>query len=293
MRKRIILLALIAVLLLVTPAAASAPGIAVVVNGQPIAASAIVIDQSVFVPLRAVSEALGAEVGWDGATNTVTVALEPPPPVIQTVEKEVQVEVPVPSFDAAGIYEKAMSASYVVYVINNEGEGHGSGFAVGDPDIVVTAYHVVNHPNARIAAYTPTGRFCLATVIATDVAHDIAVLRISDPSQRAPGEPFTPPTALELATDKPRVGEEVGLISAPGKTLDFAFAMTVGRVALVSHRDSSIVIDITGAEGSSGGPLIDAEGNVVGVLVAGRVEQPYFVAAVPASDIAALLATIK
>lgn len=283
MRTRVFLLVTIAALLVAVPTVASAPGIAVVVNGQPIAASAVVINQSVYIPLRAVSESLGATVGWDGTTNTATVDLAQPAPVV--VEKEVRVVVPVVAFDAVAIYEKARTASYIIDVRNSEGYGHGSGFAVGSPNTIVTAYHVIDHSGARIAALGKGGDLHPATVIATDTAHDIAVLRIQDPRDWA--------TALELAAARPKVGAEVGLVSTPGDTLDFYLAMTVGRVALASNRNGSIVIDGTAYEGSSGGPFIDGDGKVVGMQATGYVKTPNFVTAIPAEAIAALLATVK
>lgn len=45
-----------------------------VVNGQVVNAEAKLIDGTTYVPLRAVAEMLGANVGWDGETSTVTVA---------------------------------------------------------------------------------------------------------------------------------------------------------------------------------------------------------------------------
>ena len=48
----------------------AADGVSVFVNDRPISADAFIQDDSTYVPLRAVSEALGAKVDWDEATRT-------------------------------------------------------------------------------------------------------------------------------------------------------------------------------------------------------------------------------
>jgi len=63
---------------LAQPARAAAGGIQVFVNGQRLSldVSPVVQDGRTLVPLRAITEGLGAEVDWDGATGTVTVSLD-------------------------------------------------------------------------------------------------------------------------------------------------------------------------------------------------------------------------
>ncbi len=291
MRRRVLLLALVAALLLVTPAAASAPGIAVVVNGQPLAAPAVMVNSSVYVPLRAVGEALGAEVGWDGATNTVTVALEPPPPVVRTIERTVTVSVP--SYDAASIYRSSRSAMYYIHVQYQGGEGGGTGFAVGSTGTIVTANHVIDYPNATIAVTDNSGGRQTAKVVAVDAAKDIAILGILSPGVGT--------TALKLTESTPDIGDELGLISCPVGDIPesteevnpLLFALTVGRLSGYQASADCLVVDTTAYAGSSGGPLLDRHGNVVGMLVTGFQYMPNFHGAVPAAAIAALLATVK
>ena len=58
------------------PLIAAAPAINVQMNGEPLAfsdAAPEAVDGRTFVPLYAVTEALGAEVGYDGAASTITI----------------------------------------------------------------------------------------------------------------------------------------------------------------------------------------------------------------------------
>ena len=55
------------------------PGIQIVLDGEPVtpkdaagnAVEPFTIDGTTYLPVRAIGEALGLEVGWDGSTNTV------------------------------------------------------------------------------------------------------------------------------------------------------------------------------------------------------------------------------
>ena len=71
---------------LIAPGAVFAQNIAVVVNGDPVVFSGMgprQVNGRVLVPLRGVMEKMGAYVGWDPSTKTVTASLKPglrPPP---------------------------------------------------------------------------------------------------------------------------------------------------------------------------------------------------------------------
>jgi hypothetical protein len=67
------LLAFVMVLVMAFPAVADAP-VAVVVNGVTLSTPGLLINGSTYVPLRAVSEGLGAKVDWDGSRAIVETA---------------------------------------------------------------------------------------------------------------------------------------------------------------------------------------------------------------------------
>jgi len=64
------------VFMLVSPAIADAP-VNVIVNGKILSTPGLVINDRTYVPLRAVSEGLGAQVDWDGSQAIVTSVKEP------------------------------------------------------------------------------------------------------------------------------------------------------------------------------------------------------------------------
>ncbi len=76
-RRLIILLAVLALLGLTGGLLAYTGGIRIYVDGEPLAAQAIVSDGVTYVPLRAISDAFGVAVEWDQARQAVYVGEKP------------------------------------------------------------------------------------------------------------------------------------------------------------------------------------------------------------------------
>ena len=147
----------------------------------------------------------------------------------------------------------------------------GTGFVIA-PERVVTAAHVVDGANGP-SVITPdqelTGR-----VLAVDRALDVALLEVSGLS--AP--------AIEFASSPPRVLDEV---YAFGNPLGGGTSASRGIVSAVS--DETIQTDAAVNPGNSGGPLLDADGQVVGVVVSKDAEAEGVSFAVPAASVQAFL----
>jgi serine protease Do len=132
----------------------------------------------------------------------------------------------------------------------------GSGFYLG-PDILVTAEHVV----AACASVTlADGR--PVEVLATDRALDVAALRAPAPARRW----------LSLAERRPRLGQRVHAAGFPYYSIaGTSLNLTGGNVsALAGVDDDARFFSFTAPvqPGNSGGPLIDARGAVLGLVVA-------------------------
>lgn len=154
-------------------------------------------------------------------------------------------------------------------VIIKSGEGGGTGFLIGSKGYVLTCAHVVPVLGDPEVSYRSRegGRVVMQTakaeVIATDQALDLALLKIRT------ARPL-PVVRLDAAA-RLEVGEAVSTIGHPGlgrKTLDYT--MTQG---IISNRareiDGRPYIQTTAAvnPGSSGSPLFDGRGNVIGLVV--------------------------
>ena len=137
----------------------------------------------------------------------------------------------------------------------------GTGFIVA-PDRVMTNEHVVNGCN-RIILRTPDGRWLAATPPArVDAALDLAVLAV--PGLPGPVLPFRAGPAVRRGESVVAYGFPLaGLLSSDPK-------LTRGEVnGLAGLQDNRNQIQISAAvqPGNSGGPLLDMQGHVVGVVV--------------------------
>lgn len=155
-----------------------------------------------------------------------------------------------------------LSASVVMiecYDIHGSLYSTGSGFVAYQDNIIVTNYHVIEQEAYQIYVLTEDGRKIHVTqVLAYDAEKDIAILKLSAASNLMP---------LPLGnSDNLLKGDTVVAIGSP---LGLLNSISEGIVSGVAH-DSLNTIQFTAAisHGSSGGPLFDEHGNVVGVTYA-------------------------
>jgi len=164
--------------------------------------------------------------------------------------------------DAASIFRSAASsladslARAVVQVRTRDTGSGGAGLIWGSTGLVVTNAHCV--PNGETIELSSGGRWREARVIAYHPPHDLALL-----ASRSLGA-----TSLELRdAESLRSGE---LLFAHGHPLGVRDALAMGVLHDVARDRRTgaprwIVADVRLAPGNSGGPLVDAEGRLVGI----------------------------
>ena len=140
-----------------------------------------------------------------------------------------------------------------VFVVTS-GNSLGSGFAVGE-NCIVTNAHVLDNPN-NIVLTTYAGETHTAYLVSYDQDKDIAVLGIKDAK-------FTPLTIADYKTLN--TGDDVYAIGAPKS---MAYTLTKGVISAKEREIGKykyIQTDAAINEGNSGGPLLNDEGNVIGI----------------------------
>jgi serine protease Do len=157
--------------------------------------------------------------------------------------------------DLARIAEHLRRAT--VQVRDGYASGQGSGVIWSPDGVVVTNAHVVRSPTQQVTL--SSGREFTAKLIARDPRRDVAVLRI-EPSG-ADADAFLTLTIRDATSL--RAGELVVALGHPWGELN---ALSVGVVhSAMQGPKSMIVADLRLAPGNSGGPLADAEGQLVGI----------------------------
>ena len=147
---------------------------------------------------------------------------------------------------------------------SRENRALGSGFVIDKSGHVVTNYHVVEGASRVEVSFSGDDGMS-ATVVGVDPSTDIAVLRIRGAQSRA----LTP---LELGTSSGvRVGDAVVAIGNP---FGLERTVTAGIVSALQRQitapngfaiDQVIQTDAAINHGNSGGPLLNADGHVIGV----------------------------
>lgn len=157
---------------------------------------------------------------------------------------------------SASPLDDAMDKVFTVRSSDAEDRFLGSAFVWTDGSVAVTNAHVVGQAE-EVRLIDRHGTDLTALVIARDPVRDVAVISLPAATQ-----------GLQLAPNTPQLGDEVFALGAP---LGIEFTLTEGRISTLA-RQTDIAVpmlmlqhDAAVNPGSSGGPLVDAEGRLLGM----------------------------
>ncbi|WP_407688688.1 acid resistance serine protease MarP [Mycobacterium sp. HUMS_1102779] len=165
----------------------------------------------------------------------------------------------------------------------------GSGFVIA-PDRVMTNAHVVAGSNS-VQVYA-SGNPLDATVVSYNPAVDIAILAV----------PHLPPPPLAFAQNQAKTGANVVVLGYPGGGNFTATPARIREIIKLTgpdiYRDPTPVtrdvytIRANVEQGNSGGPLIDLNGHVLGVVFGAAVDDPDTGFVLTADEVAGQLSRI-
>ena len=167
----------------------------------------------------------------------------------------------------------------------------GSGFVVDDAGHVVTNQHVVAGRGTTTVQIAADEDPVAATIVRRDASTDLAVVRVAPADAKRM-------TSLALGdSDAVRVGDAAIAIGSPlglQRTLTVGVVSAIGRT--ITAPDGAKIKDAVQTDapinpGSSGGPLLDARGRVIGVISQGRASGIGF--AVPVDTVKRLVAGLR
>jgi tetratricopeptide (TPR) repeat protein len=190
-----------------------------------------------------------------------------------------------PPVDLLKLTEQARPAVLLLEAYDASGRavGRGIGFVVSPRGTVVTLFHVVDGAERIAAAGQDNREFTVKGVLAKDPKSNLAILQIE-------GNEFP---ALVLGSSK---GLEPGTpVAVGGNPLDPHGALSAGTVAAIGkflELDRALKITATVSQGSNGSPVLDRNGEVIGVTTVVRKKGKTLYFAVPVEHARALVAGI-
>lgn len=192
--------------------------------------------------------------------------------------------------DTVALGEKAVSVVEIV-AYNSKGEecGIGSGFFIGRGGQIVTCYHVIEDCDS-LAAVTEGGRvYSVGYVLAYDAGRDLAILRaggILDSVPLALGNSDALVRGLPLVS----ISSPYGFFNTMSTGVVSGFRQDLGlRDETLTDFQFSTPI----SRGSSGGPLLNMCGNVLGVTYATFSVGQNLNFGIPINDLSPLLSSLR
>jgi putative serine protease PepD len=171
-----------------------------------------------------------------------------------------------PEGSVAGVAAKVLPSVVQIKVETGQGAATGSGFVIDENGLIVTNNHVVADAKGSAQVVFAGGKTTTAKVVGTSPAYDLAVLRVSAKNL----------VALPLGnSDSVVVGDPVIAIGSPlglSGTVTSGIVSAKNRPVTAGDRGSSdnayinaLQTDAAINPGNSGGPLVDLDGEVIGV----------------------------
>lgn len=152
------------------------------------------------------------------------------------------------------VYERVTPSIVAIEANLEQGVSSGTGCIISPDGVILTSLHVVNKAK-NIEITTSTGKTYKGRVIALlRDKNDLALVKI---------EPKEPLQTVKFGnSENIRVGEEVLAIGNP---FGFRGTLTIGIISRIDYQRKKIQTDAAINPGCSGGPLINLNGEVIGI----------------------------
>jgi serine protease Do len=172
------------------------------------------------------------------------------------------------------LFARLKRSVVVLEVSTSSGQraGNGTGFVLREDGLIVTNQHVVDGHRSMTAVFSDGRRVEVVGVLVADEARDLALIRVD--ARRLEPLLLGSSAGLKEGTQVFMAGNPLGL--------DFTFnegvltalrprgiADTLGLTLRDADRQPLLQLAINAEPGSSGSPIVDAEGRVVGIERAG------------------------
>ncbi len=191
-----------------------------------------------------------------------------PSEVSDTVAKAMASATPPPAFSAR-VYRQIQPSLVLVetHILGTDGKVEGalgSGVVIDDSGSILTALHVVNQA-IDIQVTFADGTKSDASLLGSQPDHDIAVLKANHPPAQIAPAVLGNPNDMSVGDEAYVVGNPFGLYGSMSAGVISGFNRTF-QPPSGSKLQGLIQIDAAVNPGNSGGPLLNRDGEVVGIV---------------------------
>jgi len=182
--------------------------------------------------------------------------------------------------DWSSLVEKVMPAVVTIVSADAKDIVQGSGFIISSDGKIVTNFHVVAGKPVLLARRLDGSFLAIKSVLASDKANDLAILQADGRNL-----PFVPLGD----SDRVKVGEAICVIGSPMLLEGTVSAGIISAVRELGDGRKLLQITAPVSEGSSGSPVFNRKGEVIGVASFTLSEGQNLNFAIPSNAVKALL----
>ncbi len=208
----------------------------------------------------------------------------------QTAIVSTNESIPAPAEDGLTVEEIAKNSNHIVMLkcfdISGNPKSFGSGFIISTDGQIVTNYHVIDFASSITATLQDGQTFKIESVLAYDVEKDLAVLKATGLSLKS--------TLTLGSSSNVSVGQNIVAIGNPeglSNTVSTGIISSIRPNQARNSKDFQISAPIS--HGSSGGPLFNMKGEVIGINYAGLDEGQNLNFSIPVDDLKPMLRALK
>lgn len=173
--------------------------------------------------------------------------------------------------------------------------GGGSGFLITSDGMIVTNSHVVDDTSASYTVIANDGKEYPAKVLATDPNQDVAIVKIE--GKDFPTLNFGDSNSLQIGQTVVAIGNSLGEFSntvSRGIISGLQRNVTAGSGFGDTEKLNNIIqTDAAINPGNSGGPLLDVNGQVIGINVAMAQDAQNIGFAIPSNQVKKIVDQVK
>jgi 2-alkenal reductase len=176
----------------------------------------------------------------------------------------------------SSLYENVSPGIVSIQVVTDQGGGLGTGFVVDGAGHIVTNYHVIEGQKQIEVDFT-SGFKAYGTLVGTDLDSDLAIIKVDAPASELHPLAMGDSDLLKVGQSVVAIGNPFGLSS----TMTLGIVSALGRSLPSAHESPGgsffsagdlIQTDASINPGNSGGPLLNLNGEVIGINRAIRTE---------------------